>query len=49
MAIKLKTNGSAGDATNPTTITLADILISLERETSLSATRLTGLRSTRVQ
>jgi integrase len=44
MPIKRKTNGPALGATDPT-VTLADLLITLEHETSLSATRLRDLHS----
>jgi integrase len=44
MRIKRKTNGPALRATDPT-VTLADLLIALEHETSLSATRLRDLHS----
>ena len=45
MATKRKTKPSTGGAAKPTTSTLADVLISLGEETSLSATRLRDLQS----
>ena len=45
MATKGKTKPSTGGAAKPTTLTLADVLISLGEETSLSATRLRDLQS----
>jgi hypothetical protein len=45
MTTKRNTNGSARGAGNPTTVTLADVLIALVHETSLSATRLRDLQS----
>ena len=45
MATKRKTKPSTGGAAKPTTLTLADVLISLAEETSLSATRLRDLQS----
>jgi integrase len=45
MLTKRKPKDSARDGTDPTTVTLADLLISLEHVTSLSATRLRDLHS----
>jgi hypothetical protein len=45
MPIKRTKKGSARGVTNPTTDTLADVLISLEHATSLPATRLRDLQS----
>ena len=45
MATKGKTRPSTGGAAKPTTLTLADVLISLAEENSLSDTRLRDLQS----
>jgi integrase len=45
MPIKRKTNGSTPGAINSTTATLADLLVALEHDTGISATRLRDLRS----
>jgi hypothetical protein len=45
VSTKRKTKPSIGGATKPTTFTLADVLISLDQETSISPTRLRDLQS----
>jgi hypothetical protein len=45
MSKKCKTKGSVTDAAKSATVTLADLFISLQHETSLSATRLRDLQS----
>src|SRR6266566_523553 len=45
MSMTRKTKGSPCGAAKPTTVTLVDVLIALEHETLLSATRLRDLHS----